>query len=227
MIRFEHVYQDYLAGNFKLEDINFEVEKGDFVFLIGPSGAGKTTILKMILRESIPKSGNIFVDSQLISSKKFKEVEDLRKKIGTIFQDFKIVQDKNILENLLISLEILKHNDPKEEALKTLKKVGLENKSLFFPVQLSAGELQRLAIARSIVGGREIILADEPTGNLDPITSWEIMRLFRQIHSEKTTILFATHNTDIVNTLKKRVIVLKEGKLIKDNREGVYNLDRI
>ena len=225
MIKFEHVSLSFGAGNFQLDDLNFEIEKGDFVFLIGPSGAGKTSILKLILRDIFPKSGSVYVDDELISSRKFKAVEKLRQKIGTIFQDFKIIYDKNILENLLISLQILKHPNPKEEAMSTLKRVGLEDKAQFFPVQLSAGELQRLAIARAITGGRQIILADEPTGNLDPVTSWEIVKLFRQIHDQKTTIIFATHNSEIVNTLKKRVLLIKKGKIIKDSRLGTYKLD--
>ena len=225
MIKFEHVSLSFGAGNFKLEDINFEVERGEFVFLIGPSGAGKTSILKMILREIYPKSGSVYVDDQLVSSKKFKEVEKLRQKIGTIFQDFKIIYDRSVIENLIVSLEILNQKNPKEEAMLSLKKVGLEHKANFFPLQLSAGELQRLAIARAMAGGREIILADEPTGNLDPVTSWEIVRLFRQIHDEKKTIVFATHNSEIVNTLKKRVLLVKKGKIIKDSRGGSYKLD--
>jgi len=225
MIKFEHVSLSFGLGNFQLDDINFEVEKGEFVFLIGPSGAGKTSIIKLILREIFPKSGSVYVDEELISSRKFRAVEKLRQKIGTVFQDFKIIYDKNVLENLLISLDILNYEHPKQEALASLKKVGLADKVNFFPLQLSAGELQRLAIARAIAGGRQIILADEPTGNLDPITSWEIVKLFRQIHDQKTTIIFATHNSEIVNTLKKRVLLIKKGRIIKDSRAGTYKLD--
>jgi len=226
MIRFEHVYKNYQAGNFTLEDINFEVESGEFVFLIGPSGSGKTTILKLLLRELMPTQGNVYVDSENISDHHFRSIDVLRKKMGVIFQDFKIVTDKNVLENVVIALSILKIKNPREEALSHLRQVGLEKKSLFFPLQLSAGELQRLAIARAVAGGRHIILADEPTGNLDPVTAWEIVRLFRRIQTKDTTILFATHNYDIVNTLRKRVIVLKQGKIIKDSHDGVYNLDK-
>jgi cell division transport system ATP-binding protein len=225
MIKFEHVSLSFSAGNFELDDINFEVQAGDFVFLIGPSGAGKTSILKLILKEAHPKSGSIFVDDELISTRKFKKIEKLRQKIGTIFQDFKIIYDKSVIENLILSLEILKHKNPKEEAMFSLKKVGLQEKAGFFPLQLSAGELQRLAIARAITGGRKIILADEPTGNLDPVTSWEIVKLFRQIHDQKITVIFATHNTEIVNTLKKRVLLIKKGKIIKDSQGGRYKLD--
>lgn len=226
MIRFEHVSKRYPAGNFSLENVQFEIEQGDFVFLIGASGAGKTTILKLILRELLPDEGTVIIDNNPISLPSFNKVETLRKKIGSIFQDFKIMYDKNVLENILISLAILNSKKPKEEALEALNKVGLEKKALFFPIQLSAGELQRLAIARAVAGGRSIILADEPTGNLDPITTWEIIKLFRQIHTPETTIVFATHNADIVNTLKKRVITLKQGKIIKDSTHGTYSLDQ-
>ncbi len=225
MIKFEHVSLSFGAGNFQLENLNFEIEKGEFVFLIGPSGAGKTSILKLILRDLYPSSGQIFVDNEQISGRQFKAVEKLRQKIGTIFQDFKIIYDKSVLENLLVSLAILNHRQPKEEALSSLKRVGLDHKALFFPLQLSAGELQRLAIARAMAGDRQIILADEPTGNLDPVTSWEIVRLFRQIHDQKNTVIFATHNSEIVNTLKKRVLLVKKGKLIKDSQSGSYKLD--
>ncbi len=225
MIRFEHVSKHYTAGTFMLQNLNFEIEKGEFVFLIGGSGAGKTTALKLLLRETVPSEGKVYVDNECISDPNFKHTEDLRKKMGIIFQDFKIIHDKNVLENVLISLAIVNVKHPKEEALSVLKKVGLENKALFFPVQLSAGELQRVAIARAIAGGRTIILADEPTGNLDPVTTWEIVKLFRQIHTKDKTIVFATHNADIVNTLKKRVIVLKAGKIIKDSHTGSYDLD--
>jgi cell division transport system ATP-binding protein len=211
MIKFEHLSKSYQAGSFNLDDVNFEIEKGEFVFLIGASGAGKTTILKLILRELLPTKGNVLIDNENISDIRFKRIDELRQKIGTIYQDFKIIQDRK---------------NPKEVALENLKKVGLDKRALFFPLQLSAGELQRLAIARAFAGGRKIILADEPTGNLDPITTWEIIRLFRHIQTKETTILFATHNSDIVNTLKKRVMVLKNGKIIKDNYKGSYNLNQ-
>lgn len=225
MIKFEHVSLSFGAGNFQLSDIDFEINQGEFVFLIGPSGAGKTSILKLILRDIFPKQGNIFVNDMHVSKPRFNNLEKLRQNIGTIFQDFKIIYDKNILENLLISLDILNFKNAKDEAMANLKKVGLEAKANFFPVQLSAGELQRLAIARAIAGDRQIILADEPTGNLDPITSWEIVKLFRQVHNNKTTIIFATHNSDIVNTLKKRVLLIKKGKVITDSHLGTYKLD--
>jgi cell division transport system ATP-binding protein len=225
MIRFEHVSKQYAAGSFSLTNISFEIEQGEFVFLIGGSGAGKTTILKLILRQILPSEGSVYVENELVSDPHFHRVEELRRKMGIIFQDFKIVEDKNVLENIMLSLAILNFKSPREEAMSVLKKVGLSGREGFFPLQLSAGELQRLAIARAIAGGRKIILADEPTGNLDPVTTWEIMKLFRQIQSKDTTIIIATHNTDIVNTLKKRVIVVQKGTIIKDSHKGSYTLD--
>ena len=180
----------------------------------------------MLLREVTPKEGNVYFNNEIISAPGFRKVEKLRQNIGTIFQDFKIVPDRNALENLLISLDILKTKNAKEVAMKSLKEVGLEKKAFFFPIQLSAGELQRLAIARAVTGGRQVIIADEPTGNLDPITAWEIIRLFNKIHKKDTTIIFATHNSEIVNTLKKRVIVMKKGRVSRDIAQGEYSLEQ-
>ncbi len=225
MIVFEKVTKKYPLGNFALQEVSFEFADNDFVFLVGPSGAGKTTILRLILGEYRPTSGSIMIDDLDIADKKFNQIEDLRRKIGFVFQDFKVLPDKNVFENIAISLKILNisQNKIKEEVGGALELVGLKNKNQVFPVQLSAGELQRVAIARAIVGKRDIILADEPTGNLDPKTSWEIMKIFKKLEGKRTVVI-ATHNIDIVNSLKRRVISLKEGKIIKDNRKGGYEL---
>jgi len=224
MIVFENVTKKFPLGNIALDDVSFSIEEGEFVFLVGPSGAGKTTIIKLILREILPTTGSIFVDEMDITDKNFSKLLALRRNIGVIFQDFKIVDDKNVFENVALSLQVLEkysYLEIKEEVKKALKIVGLEDKEKVFPIQLSAGELQRVAIARSIVGKRKIILADEPTGNLDPKTAWEIMKIFKKIEKEKT-IIFATHNADIVNSFQKRVLILKEGRLVKDLRKGKY-----
>ncbi|QQG44543.1 MAG: ATP-binding cassette domain-containing protein [Candidatus Roizmanbacteria bacterium] len=225
MIQFQNVTKSYPLGNNALDDVSFEIEDNEFIFLVGPSGAGKTTILKMLARDIIPTSGTIFIDNEEISSAKFHKVERLRQKIGFVFQDFKILPDRNVFENIAISLEIsgTPKNLIKEEVHKTLELVNLVSKARVFPVQLSAGELQRVAIARAVIGERDIILADEPTGNLDPKTTWEIMKIFKKLEDKKT-IIIATHNTDIVNSLKKRVIAIKEGQLIADKRKGGYEL---
>lgn len=225
MIKFDNVSKNFPLGNRALADVSFEIDNGEFVFLVGPSGAGKTTILKMILRQLVPSSGSVIVNDLDVSAKEFKEIERLRRKIGMVFQDFKVLWDKNVFENIALGLKILGISEKqiKEEIGEALELVNLEGKEGFFPSQLSAGELQRVAIARAVVGHREIILADEPTGNLDPKTAWEIMKIFKKIEKEKT-ILFATHNADIVNSLRKRVLFLKEGKLEKDVKKGGYEI---
>ncbi len=225
MIKFDNVSKNFPLGNKALVDVSFEIDKAEFVFLVGPSGAGKTTILKMILRQLLPSTGSVIINDLDVSAKEFKEIEHLRRKIGVVFQDFKVLWDKNVFENIALGLKILGISEKqiKEEIKEALELVNLEGREGFFPSQLSAGELQRVAIARAVVGHREIVLADEPTGNLDPKTAWEIMKIFKKIEKEKT-ILFATHNADIVNSLRKRVLFLKEGKLEKDVKKGGYEI---
>ncbi|OGK63119.1 cell division ATP-binding protein FtsE [Candidatus Roizmanbacteria bacterium RIFOXYB2_FULL_38_10] len=225
MIVFENVIKKFPLGNIALQDVSFEIEDNEFVFLVGSSGAGKTTILKLILQDTLPTSGTVMVNEFDVSSKKFHHTEKLRRNIGFVFQDFKILPEKNIYENIAISLQIMgiSAKEVKNKVKDALDLVGLNHKEKVFPVQLSAGELQRVAIARAICGDRKIILADEPTGNLDPKTTWDIIKIFKKIEGKKT-IIIATHNTDIVNSLKKRVLILKEGRLIKDIRKGGYEL---
>lgn len=225
MIKFNNVTKKFPLGNIALEKITFEIEDNEFLFIVGPSGAGKTTILKLILHDTLPSSGSILIDDVEISAKKFKKVDVLRRKIGMIFQDFKIIFDKNVEENIALSLNILgmEKGLVKKEVKHALELVGLAQKGKSFPIQLSAGELQRVAIARAIVGDRSIIIADEPTGNLDPQTTWEIMRIFKKLEGKKT-IIIATHNIDVVNSMQKRVLIIKEGKLVKDERKGGYEI---
>ncbi|HLL60605.1 MAG TPA: ATP-binding cassette domain-containing protein [Candidatus Nitrosocosmicus sp.] len=222
MIKFEHITKKFGFGNTGLQDISFEIKDPEFVFLVGPSGAGKTTILRLILRQYIATSGTIIVNEKNILDYK---MEHLRRLIGVVFQDFKILYDKNIFENIALSLKVLGASDRriKDEVTSILHLVGLDDKKFMFPIQLSAGELQRIAIARAIIGDRNIIIADEPTGNLDPKTSWEIMKIFKELESKKT-IIIATHNVDIVNSLKKRVITVSNGKIINDQEKGGYSL---
>lgn len=224
MIKFENVSVRFGSGNTALNNVSFEIDTNDFVFLVGPSGAGKTTILKLILQQVHAASGTILVDDLDITSSKFHDVQNLRRRIGVIFQDFKILPEKNIYENIALSLKIQGYSSSeiRNQVEEVLHLVGLPSKGMQFPSQLSAGELQRIAIARAILGNRDIILADEPTGNLDPKTSWEIMKIFKKLEKRKT-IIFATHNTDIVNSMRRRVFVLKDGKLIKDSKKGGYD----
>lgn len=225
MIIFDKVIKRFPLGNVALDSASFEIKDHEYVFLVGPSGAGKTTILKLILREMMPTEGTVTVNDLEVSSPRFNKIEHLRRSIGMIFQDFKVLPDRNVFENIALSLKIagVPSSRIKEELTEALTLVGLTDKKQVFPAQLSAGELQRVAIARAIVGDRDIILADEPTGNLDPQTTWEIMKIFKKLEGKKT-IIIATHNTDVVNSLKKRVIILKEGKIVKDVKKGGYDL---
>ncbi len=225
MIVFDKVTKQFPLGNIGLDEVSFEIKENEFVFLVGPSGAGKTTLINLIIRNSLPTSGVVTIDNLDVGNPKFTKTIDLRRKIGIIFQDFKILPDKNIFENIALGLKVV--NTPthkiKEQVRKLLTFVNLSEKENVFPSQLSAGELQRVAIARALIGDRKIILADEPTGNLDPKTSWEIMKIFKKIEGKKT-IIFATHNIDIVNSLQKRVLVMEKGKLTRDQKKGGYNL---
>lgn len=225
MITFEDVTKKYPTGTVALHRATFQVDDNDFVFLVGPSGAGKTTILKMILRQIIPTSGSIMIDGSDVTNKRFRDTQKLRQSIGVVFQDFKILYDKNVFENIAIALRVLGETAHiiKQEVTEVLELVGLTDKRIMFPLQLSAGELQRVAIARAVIGKRNILLADEPTGNLDPKTTWDIMKIFKKLDGEKT-IIVATHNVDIVNSFKKRVITLKSGEIVKDQRGGKYEL---
>lgn len=225
MIVFEDVTKKYKTGTTALDSATFQVDDNDFLFLVGPSGAGKTTILKMILRDIVPSSGSILVNDDDIAHKKYKKTQKLRQSIGVVFQDFKLLFDKNVFENIAVALKVTGASNKviKPKVHEVLKLVGLSDKAEMFPIQLSAGELQRVAIARAIIGDRDIILADEPTGNLDPKTTWEIMKIFTKLEGEKT-ILIATHNVDIVNSSKKRVLTLNDGKIVKDKRGGKYEL---
>lgn len=225
MIKFDNVSKKFPLGNYALKEVSFQIDDNEFIFLVGASGAGKTTILKLILREISPSYGSIFVNGTDVADKKFKDIENLRRSLGVVFQDFKILFDKNVFENVAQALKVI--NAPKKnikkEVAEVLELVGIEDKKWVFPMQLSAGELQRVAIARAIIGDRNIILADEPTGNLDPKTSLDIMKIFKKLEGMKT-IIIATHNSEIVDRFKKRVMTVKDGKIIKDKREGGYEV---
>ena len=223
MIRFDHVSKRYgaLAA---LTDVTFEIKSGEFVFLIGPSGAGKTTILRHITRDILPTKGKIFVDTWDIGALVPGKVHLLRRAVGMVFQDFKLLADRTVFENIAIGLEILGRTQTEIEkrVMEVMELVGLTQKRNLFPVQLSAGEMQRTGIARAIVAGPKIILSDEPTGNLDPKTAWDIMDVLSQINSLGTTIIMATHNAGIVNHLKKRTIMIEHGTLVSDEAKGSY-----
>ena len=225
MIQFDHVSKEFGASSVALSDITVEIRDGEFVFLIGASGAGKSTFLRLILRDLLPTSGIIIVDDWDITKLPQSKIHLLRRKVGMVFQDFKLLIDRTIYENVALGLEIL--GKSKEETEKgvvdVLELVGLSNKNNSFPLQLSAGEMQRVSIARAIVGGPKILLADEPTGNLDPDTSWDIMQILREIHSLGTTVIVATHNAAFVNEMKKRTITIKNGEITSDEEKGRYH----
>lgn len=220
MIKFENVSKRFPTGVFALSDVSFEVEKGEFVFLVGPTGSGKTTIFKLIISEILPTSGTITVSNITLSKLPRKGIPDFRKKIGVVFQDLKLLMDRTIFENIILPLEVsgVKTIDAKKRVDEIMKRVGIDMHRDKFPVQLSGGELQRTAIARAIILNPEILLADEPTGDLDSVTASEIVKLLLEINKKGTTIIMATHSEDIVKELAKRIIVLDKGFLTKDKK---------
>lgn len=227
MIQMKNVYKKYPNGIVALNGLNVEIKQGEFVYVVGPSGAGKSTFIKMIYREERPSAGQMIVDNIDISTLKNKKVPMLRRQIGVVFQDFKLLPRLNIYENVAFALEVIeeKPNKIRQRVLEVLDLVGLKHKAKMFPSELSGGEQQRISIARSIVNMPKVVIADEPTGNLDPETSWDIMNLFERINASGTTILMATHNREIVNTLRHRVIAIEGGLIVRDVAGGDYGYE--
>lgn len=224
MIQFKNIIKKFGNGLLALSDINLVVESQEFVFITGASGAGKTTLLRLIIRDLLPTSGMISVDGDDLIKLSGKKTLELRRKVGMVFQDFKLLTDRTAFENVALSLEVVgkKPKEIKSEVEKVLTQVGLLNQRDLFPIQLSGGEAQRTVIARALITKPKILLADEPTGNLDHVTSWDILKLLEEINQNGTTVIMATHNVAIVNKLKKRVIVLEKGKIKRDELEGKY-----
>ena len=223
MVKFENVTKKF-GDIVALRSVSFEVKPGEFVFVTGPSGAGKTTLVKLILKEMSPSEGKIEVlgeDLEKISSAK---LPFFRQKIGVVFQDFKLLPDRTVFENTALPLEVEKKE--KKEIEKTVKEVlelvGLLDRESLFPAQLAGGELQRTCLARAVVSNPKILIADEPTGNLDPTTSWQIVKLLKKINKMGTTVIMATHNVDIVDSMRERVIKIDKGEVLKDEKEGKY-----
>jgi cell division transport system ATP-binding protein len=223
MIKFDSVSKKYPDGTTALEDINLEVNDGDFVFLVGPSGAGKTTVFRLILCNTPPSSGSLLVDEHDLKKISDGKVTQLRKKIGCVFQDLKLLPDRSILENVALSLWVLGKSakEVDTESRQKLEMVGLGKKADLFPAQLSGGELQRAAIARALAGDPKYLLADEPTGNVDDENAWNIVKILEEINNGGTTVIMATHNGEIVDKLNKRVVRLEDGKIISD-KKGKY-----
>jgi cell division transport system ATP-binding protein len=228
LIELENVTKIY-PGSRKpaVENISLKIDEGEFVFLVGPSGSGKSTLIKLMLREILPTSGVVRVAGIDVTKLRSWKVPYLRRHIGCVFQDFKLLPNKTAFENVAFALEVL--GRPKrlieDQVMEVLKLVGLEHKADRFPGELSGGEQQRISIARAIVNHPPILLADEPTGNLDPTTSAELMGLFDRINRTGTTVLIATHNKELVDTMRKRVIALEDGKLVRDQIRGVYGYE--
>ena len=224
MIQLYNVSKVYENGVKAISDLSLHIKKGEFAFLVGPSGAGKSTLIKLIFREELPTRGQVMFNGKNILRMRSGEVPHLRRKIGMVFQDFRLLPQKTAAENVAFALEITGTSSREIKRLvpTVLEQVGLKDKGDLLPAQMSGGEQQRVGIARAIVNNPLIIIADEPTGNLDPDTSWEIMNLFQDINRRGTTILMITHASDIVNTMKKRVIALQNGGIVRDEESGVY-----
>jgi len=229
MIVFQSVTKNFPDGTVAVDEISFQIEKGEFVFFIGPSGAGKTTVMRLLRREILPSSGSILIEDMDLKEMAQDEVPILRRKVSMCFQDFKLLSERTVFENVALALEIV---GEKEEVIENkvgeaLQNVGLNKKGNFFPIQLSGGELQRVGIARAIVNKPEVLIADEPTGNLDPKSALEINKLFKEINLSGTTVLVATHNVEMVNKFKERVIALDNGRVVSDEKQGEYKMNKI
>jgi cell division transport system ATP-binding protein len=225
MITFTNVSKLYQKEHAAIKNINLTIPDGDFVFLIGHSGAGKSTLLKLVRRVILPSEGTIMVDDWDVSTLSSPQIFQLRRMVGMVFQDYKILETRTVFENISIALEILHKTEEeiKREVGDILDLVGLSEKHTKFPQQLSAGEQQRVSLARAIVGGPKILLADEPTGNLDPETSEGIFDILNEVNKIGTTVVIATHNDVFVNKMQKRTITLKKGEIIRDEEKGVYH----
>ena len=224
MIKCKNISKIYPNGIKALENFSVMIGKNEFAYLIGPSGSGKSTLLNLIFRSDIPTEGEIMIDNFILNNLKHKQLYLLRRHIGMIFQDYKLLPRRRVYENVAFALSILRYSKKiiKRKVDNVLSLVGLSEKKDFFPNELSGGEQQKVCIARAIVNKPLILLCDEPTGNLDPDTSWEIVQLLSKINEHNTTILMATHNMDIVDGIPKRVLSLNEGKLVRDQQLGAY-----
>ena len=227
MIVLDNVSMTYPGGNTALEDINIKIEKGEFVFIVGRSGSGKTTLIKLLLRELLPTKGTIMVDNKDLTKLKRREVPKIRRKIGVVFQNFRLLKDLTVYENVAFAQRVIEApaHQIRRQVPSMLTMVGLADKYRAYPRQLSGGEQQRVAIARALVNEPPILIADEPTGNLDPENSVEIMKMLDEINKRGTTVVVVTHNQEIVNMMHKRVITLKKGKIISDEEKGGYTYD--
>ena len=225
MIVLEDVSKSYSTGAPAIKNINLRIEKGEFVFIVGNSGSGKSTLIKLLLKELEPTEGKIFVNDKCLNRMKRKKIPYFRREIGVVFQDFRLLKYRNIYENIAFAQRVVEtsHRIIKRRVPAMLSLVGLSDKYRSYPKELSGGEQQRVALARALVNNPSILLADEPTGNLDPKNSWEIMKLLDEINKRGTTVVVVTHNREIVEAMNKRVITMNKGVIISDEKKGDYN----
>ncbi|WP_298595217.1 cell division ATP-binding protein FtsE [uncultured Mitsuokella sp.] len=227
MIQMRNVSKVYENGAVALDQINVTIEKGEFVFIVGASGAGKSTFIKMLFREELPSEGELLVNGHDVVRMARANVPFLRRGLGVIFQDYRLLPDKTVFENVAFAMQVIEapRRIMQRSVNSVLDVVGLREKYRCFPSQLSGGEQQRVAIARALVNAPDILIADEPTGNLDPETSWDIMDIFKRINAAGTTIVMATHDKRIVDTMKKRVIAIEDGRIARDEARGAYGYE--
>ena len=227
MIQMKNVTKIYSSGSVALGDISIVIEKGEFAFIVGPSGAGKSTFIKLLFHEVTPTNGEIIVNGRYVSDMNPDDIPYLRRGLGIVFQDYRLLSNKTVYDNVAFAMEVIEA--PRREIQKrvhaVLELVGLRDKARIYPAQLSGGEQQRVAIARAIVNKPLIVIADEPTGNLDPDTSWEIMQIFNRINKTGTTIVMVTHDKQMVDAMKKRVIAIEKGRIVRDELRGLYGYE--
>ncbi|MBO4853323.1 MAG: cell division ATP-binding protein FtsE [Schwartzia sp.] len=227
MIDMKDVSKVYENGAMALDHVNVHIDKGEFVFIVGASGAGKSTFIRMLFREVLPSDGSLIVNGQDVVHMDHSDVPYLRRGLGVIFQDYRLLPDKTVTENVAFAMQVIEAPRRKiqHSVNAVLDIVGLRDKYKCFPSQLSGGEQQRVAIARAIVNHPALVIADEPTGNLDPETSWDIMDIFKRINADGTTIVMATHDKGIVDAMKRRVIAIEDGHIVRDEAQGVYGYE--
>ena len=227
IIAMDHISKLYSTGVEALSDVSIRIHKGEFVFVVGKSGSGKSTFIKLLLKELNPTEGRIFVGGRQVTNLKRKQVSLYRRKIGVVFQDFRLLKNKTVFENVAFAQEIIgmTKRDIARNVPIMLEMVGLKGKEKMYPHELSGGEQQRVAIARALINQPTILLADEPTGNLDPKTEWDIMMLLEEVNKMGTTVVVVTHNNDVVDVMQKRVINLEDGVLVRDEKKGGYQVE--
>jgi cell division transport system ATP-binding protein len=225
LIQFKNISKVYENGQKALSNINFTIESGEFVFIVGASGAGKSTLVKLLMKEIDPTEGEIIVGSWNLNSMKTREIPFYRRNLGVVFQDFRLLADRTVYDNVAFAMEIVEasNKEIRRQVPPVLGMVGLAAKANAYPHQLSGGEQQRVSLARALVNNPSILIADEPTGNLDPVTAQDIMKIITMINHRGTTVIMATHAKDIVNKMKKRVLSFKKGVMVRDQEKGGYN----